>query len=102
MFSRVSECDIVCSSLLGEEEHRIMHIKIEFHVKIFFHMHTLWQHLVGVLLLMYWINTRHVCVAINNELMFLFVFPDLLLVIYYCNSVKSWNHVYETLTLKGE
>jgi hypothetical protein len=33
MFSRVSGCDIMCSSLLGEEEHRAMHIQIEFHAR---------------------------------------------------------------------
>jgi hypothetical protein len=35
MCSRVSGCDIMCSSLLGEEEHRTMHIQIEFHARYF-------------------------------------------------------------------
>jgi hypothetical protein len=43
-------------------------------------MHTLWQRFVGVLLLICWINTMHVCVAVNNALMFFFAFPDHLLV----------------------
>jgi hypothetical protein len=78
-FSRVSGCDIVCSSLLGEEEHCTTHIQIEFHAR-YFSTCTLFDSVL--LVFCYWFveSTPCMCVTVNNALMFFFVFTDRLLV----------------------